>query len=707
MDIKEILAYREDLIDDSKDEDGFISESSILSNCMPLLNDAKLVDSENYNDCYYYNENEKIKINGYQINDSEERLQLFVFNEDSISLNKKPEDLKISQKSYYDNHFNKCLKFINKSLGDHLFEEIQDADPVKVLVSQLSSPAGLEQFDVIEVFLVCANVTIETRGSFPQPKHLDFDSEKKTVAYTLDGTLKQKEILIIKRLIDLNYLYNITVSKGNRESLVIDFEKTFNYKIECLKATEEKLYDTYLCSFPAKILYDLYKYYSTRLLERNVRSFLSFKGVNKRIRTTLREKPERFLAYNNGLTITASEAVFENNGALRILILKDFQIVNGGQTTASIYFSGKDGIPIDQVRVAAKINIVKATTEEELDDLIADISLFSNSQTKVTSVDLSARSPYLLKIKSLSDSVPHPSGIKWFFESTRGQINTMLRFYARKKASLEREYPKNRRITKEQLAKYYVSWGEQPYLVKKGGEKVFRIFLTELEKEYPSADDLDITFYEDMIGKSILFKELETLYGAGKNSIGQIRSAVVPYSISLLYRYLNFDNTITSNFKIVELWKMNGLGGELTQIMKNLMILVNTILLEKKLTDDVNESTKKQEQWNIIKDCPEIKEFFKNPDSKKIFNRLKFTQEQLDQRYPKLEHYKSETASISSSTWFALAKWAKDNNKFGSSERKFLFTVGRLFSFQKELSPKQAKWAHDLYSQAKEEGFEE
>lgn len=706
MEIEDILNYRENLINDSKDEEGFISESAILEYCMPLLNDAKLVESDNYNECYYYNEFEKVKINGYQINDSEERLQLFIFNEDSISLNNLLEDLKISQKSYYDNHFNKCLKFISKSLSGNLFEDLQDADPTKVLVSLLSTPTGLEQIDVIEVFLVTANVTIETRGAFPQTKRIEFEAEKKTVSYSLNGSKKQKEILILKRLIDLNYLYNMSVTQGDRDSLVIDFEKTFNYKIDCLKAAEENLYDTYLCVFPAKIISDLYRFYSTRLLERNVRSFLSFRGVNKKIRATLREKPERFLAYNNGLTITATEAVFENNGSLKILSLKDFQIVNGGQTTASIYFSGKDGIPIDQVKVAAKINIVKATSEEDLDELIADISLYSNSQTRVTSVDLSTRSPYLLKIKSLSESAPHPLGIKWFFESTRGQIDTMLRFYAKKKASLERDYPKIRRITKEQLAKHYVSWGEQPYLVKKGGEKVFRIFLTELEREYPTANDLAIAFYEDLIGKSILFKELEKIYGMGKYSLGQIRSAVVPYTISLIFRYLNDNNSSTSNFKIVDIWRNNGLGDELEQILKNLMVLVNKLLLEKKLTDDVNESSKKQEQWNIIRDCQKIREFFKDADSKKIFNKFRFTQEQLDQRYPQQDFYKEEMDIINSDTWFALAKWAKENNKFGTTERKFLYSIGKYANSSSGLSPKQAKWAHNLYTQAIIDGFE-
>jgi len=170
---------------------------------------------------------------------------------------------------------------------------------------------------------------------------------------------------------------------------------------------------------------------------------------------------------------------------------------------------------------------------------------------------------------------------------------------------------------------------------------------------------------------------------------------------------MNNGNSYGSNFKIVDIWKRNEIGDDFAHLLRELMILVNKLLLENKLTDDVNESTKKPEQWNKIKDCQELRDFFKDEDSKKVLNKLRFTEEQIEKRYPALEHYKSETSSINSSTWFAIAKWAKENNKFGAAEKKFLFSVGKLAYMQKELSPKQAKWAHDLYTQAKNDGFEE
>ena len=163
---------------------------------------------------------------------------------------------------------------------------------------------------------------------------------------------------------------------------------------------------------PAKVIAALYREFSSRLLEKNVRSFLQFRGVNKGIRETIRKEPEKFVAYNNGLTITATKAEISKSGNITIKSLTDFQIVNGGQTTCTIYFTQKDGFDISKVKVMAKINVAKETTEEELEVLISNISNYSNAQSKVSKVDLRSRNPQLVKLKGLSESVITPAGIK-------------------------------------------------------------------------------------------------------------------------------------------------------------------------------------------------------------------------------------------------------------------------------------------------------
>jgi len=403
MKIEEFLNYRKELLDSSKDEEGFVQQTQLLSQILPLMVDAKLLDSEDWNDSYFLNTADNLKLNGYTVNESSERLQFFIIDEASIEINASEKDLQISTKSHYDNQFKRATKFLNKAIKGLLNDEVQDADPIRPLLSQLSSTKGAEQFDVVEIFLVSVTATIETRGSTPQPKRIEFEDESVTVTYSKERERVKKDLLIIKKLIDLNFLYDVMISQGNREALVIDFQNLFNYKIEVIKAAEEENFESYLCVFPAHILSDLYRRYSSRLLEKNVRSFLQFKGVNKGIRNTITgTHPERFIAFNNGITITCiAKEIEEIKGKTYITSLTDFQIVNGGQTTASIYFAHKDGYSIEKVKVMAKINVAKNVSEEGLDSLISDISRFSNSQTKVSNVDLSSRSPQLNKLKAL------------------------------------------------------------------------------------------------------------------------------------------------------------------------------------------------------------------------------------------------------------------------------------------------------------------
>jgi hypothetical protein len=634
MEIQEYLKYRVDLINESKDEDGFINESNFINNIIPSMLDAKLIDTEDFTETYYSTEidGSPIKINGYIINDSGERLQLFILNDESISLETK--NLEISLKDYYDGIFKKAVNFTNKSIKGHL-NDIQDIGAINALINQMSSSLGADQFDVVEIFLVSATATVENRGQIPQPKRLDFKDENIKIKYTKNRESIEKEILIIKKLIDLNFLYSILISQGNRLPLKIDFEEQFNYKIEAIKAADEVNFESYLCVLPATILSKLYLKHSSRLLEKNVRSFLQFRGVNLGMRKTLTRDPEKFIAFNNGLTITASDKEIEEVGGKYFLkSLSDFQIVNGGQTTASIYFSQKDGIDVSKVKVMAKINVAKNVSEEDLNELISSISEFSNSQSKVTTVDLRSRNPQLNKIKALSESIITPSGRKWFFEKSKGEFNTKLRIAGQSgKNRIEKEYPKEFRFTKEQLGKYYSSWGDEPYKVKKGGEAIFRKFLEDVGSEENERKlNIDRNFYELLISRIILFKSLEEIHGARNNAIGQLRSAVVPYTMSILFSKTEGDKRNPNTFDLAKLWAKEGLEDDLKVYLKELMILVNDLIKKYAKSDDLGEYSKKKEMWDDIYNSNEIKDFLNTDNSNKIFNKYSISKKDLEKK---------------------------------------------------------------------------
>lgn len=633
MDVKEYLSFRADLLKDSMDEDGFTNESSFISTITPLMLDAKLVDSEDFTDTYFDTiiDGLPVKINGYLINDSGERLQLFIVNNDSILTDNK--DIEISQKEYYELHFKKATNFTNKAIKGYL-NGIQDSGAINALINQMVSSSGAEQFDVIEIFLVSATATVETRGQILTPKRIEFKDESIRVKYTKNREEFNKEILVIKRLIDLNFLYDVYVSQGNREKLVIDFEEQFHYKIEAIKAADQPNFESYLCVLPGNVIAQLYKRYSSRLLEKNVRSFLQFRGVNQGMKNTLKKEPEKFIAYNNGLTITATDKTVDKiNERVFIKALSDFQIVNGGQTTASIYFSHKEGIDISKVQVMAKINVAKEVTENELDDLISNISEFSNSQSKVSSVDLRSRSPQLNKIKSLSESIITPKGRKWFFEKSKGEFNTKLRIAGSGKTKIEKDYPKDYRFTKEQLGKYFCSWGDEPYKVKKGGEAIFRKFLEDISSEGGTKKTIiDRDFYELLISKIIFFKSLENIHGSKSKAIGQLRSAVVPYTLSVIFSATDGNKKNPNAFDLSKIWTKEGLGYDLATFAKELMILINSLIKKYSKSDDLGEYSKKKELWDDIQGSKELAEFLNSGNSIKILDKYSISKKELEMK---------------------------------------------------------------------------
>lgn len=642
MQIQEYLKYRTELLSDARDEDGLINESAFIQKIIPLMLDAKLIDNEDFTETYFVTEIDRLplKINGYITNESGERLQLFILNNESIvpTPESQEDHLLIPNKDYYENIFKKAGNFIHKAIKRRL-EDIQDIGAINALINQLSSSEGADQYDVIEIFLISATATVEKRGETPQPKRITFKDDSIKVKFTKERKTVEKEILLMKRLVDMNFLFNVMISQGNREVLTIDFEENFGYKIEAIRAADEENFESYLCVLPANILSQLYKRYSSRLLEKNVRSFLQFrnKSVNAGMKRTLTRDPEKFIAFNNGLTITANDKKLETiENKIYIKSLSDFQIVNGGQTTASIYFSQKEGIDISKVKVMAKINVARNLSEEQLEELISNISQYSNSQTKVSSVDLRSRSPELNKIKALSDSIMTPGGRKWFFEKSKGEFNTKLRIAGRSgKTRIEKEYPKEFRFTKEQLGKYYCSWGDEPYKVKKGGEAIFRKFLEDITSNENKKVVIDRYFYECLIAKIILFTSLENIHGVRNKAIGQLRSAVVPYTISVLYSHTEGNKKNIKTFNLNKLWDNEGLGDDLATYLRELMILINDLIKKYAKSDDLGEYSKKKELWEDISSCQEIENFLHSANSDIIFEKYTISKKELEKKRKK------------------------------------------------------------------------
>lgn len=619
-------------------EDGGITEESLLEHIInDYLVDSKRIDHEDVTIGHFDQtiDRRRCKINGYMFNTTEERLQLFIIDEDSYPDDKlrfvtKADEYGIKLKTAY-NFIRKVFLRHFYSGDDPLIENVPD-NLTKAFITNLGTSDGVNGVDTVEIFLISLNMTVRknSHGGINLRDDMEFNLvDNIKFPINLNGEKIEKNIAVKYSLVDLNFLYRIHTSVNGREPIKIKLDQ--KDALDFIEVANEEDFKSYLTALPGNFLVNIYKDYSSRLLERNIRAFLDFKStkdnVNSGMKRTIIESPHKFVAYNNGLTITCNKVEIQNiEGKDKIVGFEDFQIVNGGQTTASIYFTATQKYDVSLIKVMAKINMIAPHTEEasetekifhneQFDNFVADISNYSNAQNKVNKVDLRSNEPVLQKIKALSNTISTPSGAKWFYEKSRGELGAVKRKNELTVAKLNANYPKNRRFQNTELAKYYESWGQIPYKIKKGGESVFFEFIEDLKGF--GLSKINKSFYENLIGRAILFRDLEKLHGSGKNAIGQLRAAVIPYSISCIYIYANSlsKNGVNYTLNFETIWKDETISKTLADLFLDLMKRMYLWIDKYKSSTDISENTKKEDLWNKISKSSELKEFLKGSTS--------------------------------------------------------------------------------------------
>jgi len=318
---------------------------------------------------------------------------------------------------------------------------------------------------------------------------------------------------------DLKKLSQLKV--GQREVIELDFENDFGGAIPCLAGLENsKEYQTYLAFMPGRVLAKIYGEHGQRLLERNVRAFLQVKGkVNKGLQQTLRETPHRFLAYNNGLCCTAAEVRLakRKDGQMGLAWARDFQIVNGGQTTASIYHAmKKERLSVDEVVVQVKLTVLKEP--ERIGELVPLIARYANSQNKVNAADLAANGPFHHQLEQLSRTVWAPAigglarGTHWYYERARGSYldDKARQGTPARRREWEKSNPPNQKFTKTDLAKYEHAWLGLPHWVCFGAEKNFVRFAERMEDD--GQPEVNLDYFRHAVAKAILWRTAEKLF---------------------------------------------------------------------------------------------------------------------------------------------------------------------------------------------------
>ena len=339
---------------------------------------------------------------------------------------------------------------------------------------------------------------------------------------------------------DIRRLYRQATSGHGREDIQIDLEEDFGGPIAVLPAQQQDApHESYLAIVPGPVLADIYHRWGARLLEQNVRVFLQARGkVNKGIRVTLENEPAMFFAYNNGITATAEAVeIDDDRGRLLLRRLKNFQIVNGGQTTASIHAARRAKIDVSGTFVQMKLSVVD---HERASGLVPKISEYANSQNRVNAADFFANHPFHVRIEGFSRRMfaPSPDGTfresKWFYERARGQYadaRAGLTDAQRRKFDIEN--PRRQLFTKTDLAKFVNVWEGRPHEVSLGAQKNFAAFARRVGQNWKrSPDDFNEAWYREAIAKAIVFRTTERLVSAQPWYQGGYRANIVAYAIA-------------------------------------------------------------------------------------------------------------------------------------------------------------------------------
>lgn len=578
-----------------------------------------LISGEEFDDfieCYYEGitrQRGNMRIDGYAMDETDGSCCVFIadyhgpFEDDAI----RSEDI--------TNTFKKMRFFVDEAIKYELYQELEEST---------------EAFEFARTLYYEHNHITKFRF------YLLTDAYNKQRTKNIkDGEVDGKKVEL--NVWDINRIFDVVSSKTQKESVEIVLSE-FGYKgIPCVKAveyqdviadiemlpkyddieTDEKedtpenviTYSSYLAVVPGQILNDLYLEYGSRLLEGNVRSFLSVRGkVNKSIQNTIKNYPEMFFAYNNGIAATASEIDTEmTDEGLVITRIKDLQIVNGGQTTASIantlLTARKDeNIDLSRLYVPMKVSVLEHSMSEKI---IPKISEYSNSQNKVDASDFFSNHPFHIRMEDYSRKTPAPAvnGNQfqqyWYYERTRGQYNQGKMKFKPKSSQMkqyETRYPENQVIKMVDLAKYMEIYAGAPDIVSKGKQAIVKVFADQIKNQWNKSDiGFNVYYFKRVVALAIMFKETDDIIKATAwyKEKHSYKANVVAYTMSVIFDYIRTKfGDYTLDFS--RIWNEQCLYDELRDEISVLCEEVyNFITSDSRLTENVTEWCKKEECW--------------------------------------------------------------------------------------------------------------
>ena len=492
--------------------------------------------------------------------------------------------------------------------------------------------------------------------------------------------------------------YDLYQSGKDREPILIETDKYGIKGIPCIKAemSGNLDYDAYLAIVPGYFLHSIYYDHGSRLLEGNVRAFLSNRGkINKGIRETIRKEPTKFFAYNNGIACTAAKITLSDDKRF-ITSMEDLQIINGGQTTASLTSAViKDKLPLDNIFVPMKLTVVK---NDDYDMMIQNISRYANSQNSVKNSDFFSNHPFHRVFEALSKKIPAPvsgdnvNNTFWYYERSRVKYDQEQFKITRKseKEAFARRYPKSQLIKKEDLAKFFTCAELlRPDVVSKGGEKCMSFFAEYIDSQYQKTPEyFNDEFFKLAICYAILFKTTDKIV---KNSdwyisASYIKPFIVPYTISKII--VNLPKGYCLDYDLI--WRKQTLYPSLSCQIEKVAHATNEFI--RNSVGSAREYCSKEETWKRYKEVSLSldPQFVNDLISKEVMDE-RIQGEIKEKKLEKDVNWLVEIYNLGNSYWTDLLKEGMKRHILSPMETDLLNLAIAFTAGKKVPSEKQAK----------------
>ena len=517
---------------------------------------------------------------------------------------------------------------------------------------------------------------------------------------------------------DLGRLHRLALSGKEREEIEVDFTSVEKEGIRCLPAfAEEGGVKSFLLVIPGELLASFYEKYGERLFEQNVRTFLQFRGkVNKGIKITIENEPQMFFPYNNGLSATAEDVV-TNGKEDRILSIKNLQIVNGGQTTASIYTAAKTtGADLSRVYVQMKLSVVSA---DEIQDVVPRISEYANTQNKVSAADFFSNHQVHVRIEEFSRRLWAPScdgsvqETRWFYERARGQYgNQQTTLTPAQKRKFLSQHPRNQMFTKTDLAKYILSFDEQPHVVSLGAQKAFAGspkmagFVSQITKEWDKTEGktFNEVWFKRAVAKTIIFRTLDRLIRQ-QDWYNGYKANIVTYTLAKFSQVVR-EKGLAINF--LAIWNSQLVPQELSEELVAIGKEVADLIMHPPsgTTSNIGEWAKQPACWSLVSDhkyrlsedvMPHLTDPTKVKEIDRDAGRTQVIQDQI--------HDITYVVEKGAEYWSKLSEWNSINRKLSPKETQFVGIASQIP--RKIPNEKQVSILLRAEARAKTEGFRE